>query len=70
MTCNSPNDNDFDFNASVSSVNSDSEKVDNSLIKRILSEMKSEFNRGTSSKSEDGNENEDQTEDILIDNLN
>lgn len=70
MTCNSPNDNDFDFDASVSSVNSDSEKVDNSLIKRILSEMKSEFNRGTSSKSEDGNENEDQTEDILIDNLN
>lgn len=70
MTCNSPNDEDFDFDASVSSVNSDSEKVDNSLIKRILSEMKSEFNRGTSSKSEDGNENEDQTEDTLIGNLN
>lgn len=70
MTCNSPNEHDFDFDASVSSVNSDSEKVDNSLIKRILSEMKSEFNRGTSSKSEDGNENEDQTDDISIDNLN
>lgn len=69
MTCNSQNDNDFDFDASVSSVNSDSEKVDNSLIKRILSEMKSEFNRGTSSKSEDGNANEDPTEDMLIDNL-
>ncbi|XP_054271745.1 histone-lysine N-methyltransferase EHMT2-like isoform X2 [Macrosteles quadrilineatus] len=46
MTSNILEENDLDFDASVSSFNSDTEKVDSSLIRRILSEMKSEFNRG------------------------
>lgn len=44
-------DNDLDempdFDASVSTINSDCERVDSVLIKKILSEMKSEFTRGT-----------------------
>lgn len=49
-------ENDLDFDASVSSVNSDSEKVDSTLIKRILSEMKSEFNRSTANNSDENDE--------------
>lgn len=68
MTSNILEEHDPDFDASVSSVNSDSEKVDSLLIKRILSEMKSEFNRGTE-QSEDGNENEDSSEASAVNNL-
>lgn len=49
-------ENDLDFDASVSSVNSDNEKVDSTLIKRILSEMKSEFNRSTANNSDEQGE--------------
>lgn len=68
MTSNILEEHDLDFDASVSSINSDSEKVDSLLIKRILSEMKSEFNRGTGN-SEDGNENEDSSETSAVNNL-
>lgn len=58
MTSSFGEENDFDFDASVSSINSEGERVDNLLIKRILSEMKSEFNRGAATNAEDINENE------------
>ncbi|XP_046670133.1 histone-lysine N-methyltransferase EHMT2 isoform X2 [Homalodisca vitripennis] len=72
MTSNILDENDLDFDASVSSFNSDSEKVDSSLIKRILSEMKSEFNRGACDNPEEAdneNDTENCKEELKMDNL-
>lgn len=69
MSYNILSENDLDdipdFDASVSSNNSDSEKVDSSLIKKILSEMKSEFTRGTSGSTTDTVEKFDSSDEAV-----
>uniref|UniRef100_A0A1B6ECU3 Histone-lysine N-methyltransferase n=2 Tax=Clastoptera arizonana TaxID=38151 RepID=A0A1B6ECU3_9HEMI len=68
MSLNTLTENDVDdiqdSDGSVSS-NSDSEKVDNGLIKKILSEMKSEFNRGTSVSTTDTVEKFDSSDETI-----